>query len=746
MTLFLSALRSIDRGHEIAARLYRLLYKSARAVYRALPLKRQWRLWLDKFVSRHVPFLIPVPSIPRPRRRRFSGVEQDWLHEFYEDVSDGYEAVSISPVPHSEIKLIAFYLPQFHPIPENDRWWGKGFTEWTNVTRAKPQFPGHYQPHLPGELGFYDLRLVDVQKRQIELAKHYGIYGFCYYYYWFNGKRLLDLPLKQVLVNPDLDLPFCICWANENWTRRWDGQEQEVLLGQQHSPENDFKFIEDVTPILKDKRYIKIANKPLLIVYRPDILSDTKATVLRWRNYCIQTGVGDIYLIAARTFGFENPIALGFDAAVEFPPHGITAYDITDEVPLLNPSFQGRIFSYQDMVEKSRVFSIQTYPVFRTVIPTWDNTARRASRAHIFRGSSPRLYQTWLEAVCDYSIHHFAEPNRLVFVNAWNEWAEGTHLEPDRRYGYAYLNATANVLRKYRRIEAKKTPASNSGRPSISVVIPSYNHEQYIRRALESLRTQTTKDFEVIVVDDGSTDCTAVTVEEYFSQNKAELNIQLVNQENAGAHAAINRGIEEAKGEYVAILNSDDFYHPERLASLVEVLKNSGSLLAFSDVEVVGEDGRPLYSKHPYAALIRAKLSQVDGFQGIGYALLDFNVTITTGNLFFRRELFDLAGGFSDLKYCHDWDFALTALQYTSPVFVKRRLYYYRLHGENSFLDLQHLAEGETRAVLTKFFAFEQSQAQVRRGCPSHKIDGQYFSQFVKERGYEKYIREAVQV
>lgn len=398
---------------------------------------------LKSRVSREV-----IRRIHRPSSNRYEGLYSSLMNTASNQNTAEYVPISYEdfPIKLAPVKLIAFYLPQFHPIPENDEWWGKGFTEWTNVSKAVPQFVGHYQPRLPGELGFYDLRVPEVQKRQVELARKYGIYGFAFYYYWFNGKRLLEKPIDLFVSNKENKFPFCIFWANENWTRRWDGKEDDILIGQDHSPESDFAFIRDIEAFLRDERYIRINDKPMILVYRVQLLPEPKETARRWRDYCREVGIGEIYLIAGQVYGFEDPREVGFDAALEFPPHNFKADRINNSTKILNPAYLGHIYRYPDLADfYTQEKKDPPYELFKTVSPSWDNEPRKPGRGSTFAYSTPYAYQNWIKSACLYALKK-EKDQRIVFINAWNEWGEGAYLEPDRRFGYAYLQATRNAI------------------------------------------------------------------------------------------------------------------------------------------------------------------------------------------------------------------------------------------------------------------------------------------------------------
>ena len=344
----------------------------------------------------------------------------------------------------SDIRLVAYYLTQFHPIPENDLWWGKGFTEWTNVTKAIPNYQGHYQPQLPTDLGFYDLRLRETRHEQIMLAKQYGIEGFCYYYYWFSGKRLLERPLDDMLADEQSDMPFCVAWANENWTRRWDASENKILIAQKYRDNDDLEFIKSVVPFLKDRRYIRLDGKPILLVYRPQHLPNARKSAEVWREHCRSVGLGDISLFCCFTHGNWTYEQFGFDGGVEFPPHNMRRASLADRMKMV-PDFSGKVFDLPDVAEDYLARDYSSYNGIRSVFPSWDNTPRRGRSASIGLNGTPENYEYWLTQALAKTRADYPGQERLVFINAWNEWAEGCHLEPCRKYGHSFLEATARA-------------------------------------------------------------------------------------------------------------------------------------------------------------------------------------------------------------------------------------------------------------------------------------------------------------
>ncbi|MDH4187470.1 MAG: glycoside hydrolase family 99-like domain-containing protein, partial [Nitrospira sp.] len=364
---------------------------------------------------------------------------------------EGYEKPQLDHLSKDELRasLIAFYLPQFHPIPENDRWWGQGFTEWSNTVRGVPRFVGHYQPHLAGDLGYYDLRQDDVMSKQVELAQRAGVAGFCFYYYNFNTTRLLEKPLERFLKRKELDTGFCLMWANENWTRRWDGLDSEILISQEYLKKNDAALIDDIGKHFADIRYIRINNRPIFFIYRPGIIPNAKERISRWRKLFKQRCGEEPLLYMALGFGDHDPALFGLDGAVEFPPHKLAADlpPVNNSLQLLDPDFSGTYFAYDDLVASSLGVEKPEFPLIRTAVPAWDNEARRPGKGMGFVGSTPAKYEHWLSRLIDYATNNPVGDNKpLVFINAWNEWAEGTHLEPDLRWGHAYLNATRRAV------------------------------------------------------------------------------------------------------------------------------------------------------------------------------------------------------------------------------------------------------------------------------------------------------------
>ena len=354
------------------------------------------------------------------------------------------------------MRVIAYYLPQFHPIPENDVWWGKGFTDWTSVRNAAPLFRGHQQPVEPGELGYYNLLDAAVQERQAQLAREAGIEGFCYWHYWFGGKQLLEQPLQQVLQSGQPDFPFCIGWVNESWkAKTWLDQQtapDRMLIEQTYSEEDNQAHFEAILPMLRDKRYIRVDDKPLLVVYRPLDIPDGRAWVERWQQMAKSAGFNGLFLIGHSTYSRDAQaiIALGFDA-VNIVPIGDTKRDsrlALRHLPSLLKHLCGKSPLVYDYAKAIRVFAskvMQKEEVVPTILPNWDHSPRSRMRAFVMHASTPQAFKEHVEAIRNIVDK---KQNDLVMLKSWNEWGEGNYMEPDARWGRQYIDALGDVMKR----------------------------------------------------------------------------------------------------------------------------------------------------------------------------------------------------------------------------------------------------------------------------------------------------------
>lgn len=353
------------------------------------------------------------------------------------------------------VKVIAFYLPQFHSIPENDKWWGKGFTEWINTKKSKSLFEGHNQPREPLNDYYYNLLDSETRKWQANIAKEYGIYGFCYYHYWFDGKLLLEKPLEQIRDSKEPDFPFCMCWANEPWTRAWDGGEKEVLMPQSYGDRGSWnRHLEYLLPFFKDERYIKIDNKPVFVIYRSAIIKNCNEMINFWDNQCKENGLGGIYIVEEVNGHQSMPVCSSSRAVVEFEPMFTMKADLG-----IRMKFYRKIRSALRKVLNIKLLDTYNYDfIWKRIIKReacyddkkkflgafvdWDNTARRGNRAMIFKGTTYKKFENYFKLQFEKAKKNNTE---FIFINAWNEWAEGTYLEPDKKNEYKYLEAIKNA-------------------------------------------------------------------------------------------------------------------------------------------------------------------------------------------------------------------------------------------------------------------------------------------------------------
>lgn len=372
--------------------------------------------------------------------------EADDCNKYYEDHRDfGDELMRLAPC--DQVRVLALFLPQFHETFENNAWHGEGFTDWTNVRQTNPLFSHHYQQRFPHpDIGYYDVEDTDYLKTTAALMKASGIDGLIFYHYWFNGTTILSEPAKLLLDHPEIPLPWCFCWANENWTRAWDGNEDQILMHQEYSSADAVAFMEYLIPFFRDDRYLKVNDRPLLIVYRPSHNPMMSEYVELWNQTCAEAGLPSPYLLCTLTRGAVNPDDYGFDAGLERVLHDWTAGnvpEINDQLTFHN-RFNGSVLDYNSVADYYIGYPPPSdFKFIRSIVPSWDNTPRYGENAYLLHDSSPRKFSAWLRALILDTRARLAGDERIVVVNAWNEWAESAYLEPDCRTGYAYLNSVA---------------------------------------------------------------------------------------------------------------------------------------------------------------------------------------------------------------------------------------------------------------------------------------------------------------
>lgn len=350
-------------------------------------------------------------------------------------------------------RVVAFHLPQFHPVPENDEWWGPGFTEWTNTARARRLFPGHVQPHLPADLGFYDLRLPEARAAQAALAQEHGVSAFCYWHYWFGGRRILERPVQEIVASGEPDVSFCLGWANQTWSGTWHAAPDRVLVEQTYpGPEDDRAHFEAVLSALTDPRYLTVDGRPVFYVFRPEQLPDAVAWTARWREMAAAHGLPGLYLVAEMSdllgagTTCPDPFALGFDAGVyirlpaDNTPRNVLRMRATRKLLGGGPEVYPYRAEPHPLPQRYRDRAV--YPA---IYPNWDNTPRSGRGGLVLTGSSPERFRRHVEVAARHTADRVGD-ERLVFVKSWNEWAEGNYLEPDLEHGRAWLQALREGL------------------------------------------------------------------------------------------------------------------------------------------------------------------------------------------------------------------------------------------------------------------------------------------------------------
>jgi glycosyltransferase involved in cell wall biosynthesis len=603
--------------------------------------------------------------------------------------------------------LIAFYLPQFHAIEENDEFWGRGFTEWRQLPKALPRFPGHYQPRIPRDLGFYNLENVADLGRQVAMAKAGGIHGFAYYYYWFNRKRVLERPL-DVLLNSDVDMPFMLIWANENWTRTWDGSESQVLLKQDYKQDDDDALVEDLARHFLDRRYIRLKGRPLFVIYNPKNIPDTAETIARWRKRIAERIGADPLIFMAQTFGELDPHPHGLDGALEFPPHKLAAHTPGRQMPdAFSPEFTGQVIAYDNFVKVSLGYDEpEDYPLIKTALPSWDNDCRKPNRGLTLEGIAPQKYQRWLTELINRAMDAPIEGTPIVAINAWNEWAESAYLEPDVYYGSAFLNATARAYVAAVKAHASRKPGSTAQfgtRPGVSVILPNYNHAKFLPERLRSVLEQTVPPDEIIFLDDCSSDDSVAVAQEILERSPIPYTI-VVNQTNSGGvFRQWLKGLSLAKYDLIWVAETDDSADSRFLSNLLPAFARDDVLVAFGRISCIDPDGAPRADLDGYFDEMEnfswTSSCVVSAFKAFSRDFAVRNVIPNASGLVFRKPTLTPAEQERLLQYrfAGDWYFYALATRGGAIAYSRRARSFFRVNpasaSRSSFFTDRHMAE-----------------------------------------------------
>jgi glycosyltransferase involved in cell wall biosynthesis len=517
-----------------------------------------------------------------------------------------------------------------------------------------------------------------------------------------------------------------VCWENAIPDYVSGSTPSPSITRRQIPAVESLVFLRTLRPLFADPHYLRVHGRPILIVAVPELLVDLASVVATYREDCARSDAGDPYLVGVS--GVRST-SVGFDATIELPPLGFPPESVLGSVTPVDPAFCGDVRSYRSLAAQLLGRARPSYKLFRTAMPGWDNTPCEGLRGVTFAGSSPEAFGYWVERIAQEAILRLVGDERLIFVRSWNEWDVGCHLEPDGRYGQQYLVAlgdaieqanggaperpawpasgdwsyVGNGLAQTRLVRSIANGPTIGQGPTVSVVMPAYNHESFVARALDSVLAQTYGTLEVIVVDDGSRDATGEVLDEYARRCTTHP-LTVLHQQNAGAHDAINHGLALARGQFVALINSDDLYAPTRLQSCLEAMAQRDASFAFSATSFVNEAGAVIGDDDRYVAQLRETIAR--GFQAPDpvYALIRSNIAISSGNFVFRRELLKATGGFCALRVCHDWDFILAASYHTALAMVEQPLYIYRVHGANTFSDRGLSTRLEIEQLLSRFF------------------------------------------